>query len=206
MPFALGIVVAATMAGKAMARVQPRIIAGIGSLLAAFSMVMFSRLSVDDSPAAAVLAATGGPTVGEDVSYWGQVFPYLITMAVGMGMVLAGLTPASLHRVAPEDTGVGSGLFNAAQQLGGSVGLAVLSTVSLHFAGQRTEQVIEPITTALPGDPVGVQRALLEATFTEGVTHAFLVGSFLLLIASLIVWTNTRMEPHETGTDETHLG
>ncbi|WP_372471803.1 hypothetical protein [Micromonospora trifolii] len=189
-----------------MARVQPRIIAGIGSLLAAFSMVMFSRLSVDDSPAAAVLAATGGPTVGEDVSYWGQVFPYLITMAVGMGMVLAGLTPASLHRVAPEDTGVGSGLFNAAQQLGGSVGLAVLSTVSLHFAGQRTEQVIEPITTALPGDPVGVQRALLEATFTEGVTHAFLVGSFLLLIASLIVWTNTRMEPHETGTDETHLG
>nr|WP_308193234.1 hypothetical protein [Micromonospora trifolii] len=206
LPFALGIVVAATMAGKAMARVQPRIIAGIGSLLAAFSMVMFSRLSVDDSPAAAVLAATGGPTVGEDVSYWGQVFPYLITMAVGMGMVLAGLTPASLHRVAPEDTGVGSGLFNAAQQLGGSVGLAVLSTVSLHFAGQRTEQVIEPITTALPGDPVGVQRALLEATFTEGVTHAFLVGSFLLLIASLIVWTNTRMEPHETGTDETHLG
>ncbi|MEK8109882.1 MFS transporter [Micromonospora sp. M12] len=153
LPFALGIVVAATMAGKAMARVQPRIIAGIGSLLAAFSMVMFSQLSVDDSPAAAVLAATGGPTVGEDVSYWGQVFPYLITMAVGMGMVLAGLTPASLHRVAPEDTGVGAGLFNAAQQLGGSVGLAVLSTVSLHFAGQRNEQVIEPITTALPGDP-----------------------------------------------------
>ncbi|MEU8087402.1 hypothetical protein AB0B57_27825 [Micromonospora sp. NPDC049101] len=94
-----------------------------------------------------------------------------------------------------------SGLFNAAQQLGGSVGLAVLGTVSPHFAGQRNEQVIEPITTALPGDPGGVQRALLQATFTEGVTHAFLVGSFLLLIASLIVWTNTRM-----GTDGTHLG
>ncbi|MFG1914950.1 hypothetical protein [Micromonospora sp. NPDC048898] len=197
---------AATMAGKAMARLQPRIIAGLGSLLAAFSIVMFSQLSVHDSPAAAVLAATGGPTVGEGVSYWDQVFPYLITMAIGMGMVLAGLTPASLHRVAPEDTGVGSGLFNAAQQLGGSVGLAVLSTVSLHFAGQRHEQVIEPITAALPGDPGGVQRALVQATFTEGVTHAFLVGSFLLLIASLIVWTNTRMEPHETGADVNHLG
>ncbi|MEU4528521.1 hypothetical protein AB0F49_09880 [Micromonospora ureilytica] len=87
-------------------------------------------------------------------------------------------------------TGVGSGLFNAAQQLGGSVGLAVLSSVSLHFAGQRTEQVIGPITTALSGDPEAVGRALLQATFTEGVTHAFLVGSILLLIASLIVWTN----------------
>ncbi|MEV4500309.1 hypothetical protein AB0J84_32045, partial [Micromonospora arborensis] len=46
---------------------------------------------------------------------------------------------------------------------GGSVGLAVLSSVSLHFAGQRTERVIGPITTALPGDPEAVGRALLQA-------------------------------------------
>ncbi|MGC4747525.1 hypothetical protein ACLQ28_17985 [Micromonospora sp. DT201] len=136
----------------------------------------------------------------------GQVFPYLITMAVGMGMVLAGLTPASLYRLAPQDTGVGSGLFNAAQQLGGSVGLAVLSSVSLHFAGQRTEQVIGPITTALPGDPEAVGRALLRASFTEGVTHAFLVGSILLLIASLIVWMNTRVQPNDAGTDDPSMG
>ncbi|MCG5449408.1 MFS transporter [Micromonospora hortensis] len=206
LPFALGIVVTATVAGRAMTRIQPRIIAGIGSLLAAFSMAMFSRLSVDDSPVAAALAATGGTTVGGSVSYWGQVFPYLITMAVGMGMVLAGLTPASLYRLAPQDTGVGSGLFNAAQQLGGSVGLAVLSSVSLYFAGQRTEQVLGPITTALPGDPDAVGRALLQATFTEGVTHAFLVGSILLLIASLIVWTTTRVQPNDAGTNDQGMG
>nr|WP_238357358.1 MFS transporter [Kribbella italica] len=206
LPLSLGIVLAATMAGKLMARVQPQIIAGIGTLLAAFSMLMFSRLSVDDSPAAAVLAAGNGTTVGGDVSYWSDVFPYLITMAVGMGMVLAGLIPASLYRVAPEDAGVGSGLFNAAQQLGGSIGLAVLSTVALHFSDQRTEQVAGPITAALPDDPGAVERALLQATFTEGVTHAFLVGSFLLLIASLVIWTTTHLKPGETNADGAHVG
>ncbi|WP_240638991.1 MFS transporter [Micromonospora ureilytica] len=58
------------------------------------------------------------------------------------------------------------------------------------------------LTTALPGDPEAVGRALLQATFTEGVTHAFLVGSILLLIASLIVWTNTRVQPNDAGTDD----
>ncbi|MFE9191107.1 hypothetical protein ACFYL6_15980 [Micromonospora sp. NPDC007208] len=61
--------------------------------------------------------------------------------------------------------------------------------------------MIGPITTALPDDPETVGRALLQATFTEKVTHAFLVGSILLLIASLIVWTNTRVQPNDAGTD-----
>lgn len=198
LPLSIGIVVAATMAGRLMARIQPRILAGTGTLLAAFSMFMFSRLSVDESPAAAVLAATGGPTVGADVSYWAHVFPYLLTMAVGMGMVLAGLTPTSLHRVEPEDTGVGSGLFNTTQQVGGAFGLAVLSTVSQFFVGQRTEQVIGPISAALPNDPDAADRALTQATFTEGVTQAFGVAATLLLVASLLVWTLTR-----TGEDAT---
>ncbi len=197
LPLSIGIVVAATVAGKLMARIQPRVIAGLSALLAAFSMLMFSRLSVDDAPAVAAMAAASGTTVGSDLSYWAHVFPYLITMAFGMGMVLAGLTPASLYRVAPEDTGVGSGLFNAAQQLGGSIGLAVLSTVSLHFADRRSEQVLGAITTALPKDPAAAKRALLQATFTEGITHAFLVGAILLLVASLIIWTLTRTASSE---------
>ena len=202
LPLSFGIVIAATLAGRLMGRIPPRIIAGTGALLASFSMLMFSRLSVDDSPAAAVLAATSGTAVGADISYWAHIFPYLLTMAIGMGMVLAGLTPAALYRVDPQDTGVGSGLFNTAQQLGGAIGLALLSTVTQIVVGQRTEQVIGPISAALP-NPQAVDEALLQATFTAGVTRAFGVASILLLVASLLIWTLlTRMQPDEPGTDQ----
>ena len=60
LPFSLGIVFGAGLASNLVSRIDPRFLAGIGTLMAAVALFGFSRLSVDDSPSAvlqAVLAA-----------------------------------------------------------------------------------------------------------------------------------------------------
>lgn len=58
LPFCIGMVAAATVSSNLASKVDPRYLAGIGTLLAGFSLYMFSRLSIDDSPAAIARVAT----------------------------------------------------------------------------------------------------------------------------------------------------
>jgi hypothetical protein len=51
-------------------------------------------------------------------------------MALGMGFVFVPITLLGTSGVSSEDSGLASGLFNSAQQVGGSLGLAILATLS----------------------------------------------------------------------------
>ncbi len=62
LPFSFGMVFGAVASSKLVAKFDPRYIAGVGTLIAAFSLFMFSRVSIDDSPAAILQAAATGPT------------------------------------------------------------------------------------------------------------------------------------------------
>ena len=75
LPFSFGIVIGAGLASNLVARIDPRYLAGVGTLLAAFSLFMFSRLSADDSPGAVVAALANGSTAGVDVNYWTSILP-----------------------------------------------------------------------------------------------------------------------------------
>ena len=77
LPFSVGIVIGAGLASNLVSRIDPRYLAGIGTLLASFSLFMFSRLSVDDSPAAVVAALAQDSTAGADVNYWTSIFPWV---------------------------------------------------------------------------------------------------------------------------------
>ncbi|HEY2703412.1 MAG TPA: MFS transporter [Candidatus Dormibacteraeota bacterium] len=71
-----------------------------------------------------------------DGSYLTQLLPGLLTIAVGMGLVFVPMTLMATTRVADEDSGLASGLLNTAQQVGGALGLAMLSTIATsHAAG-----------------------------------------------------------------------
>src|SRR4051795_8568391 len=77
-----------------------------------------------------VIAAAGlfylsrGPGDG---NYWSDLFPGLVLMAFGMGNTFVPITLIATTNVAPEDTGLASGLFNTSQQVGGALGLAVVA-------------------------------------------------------------------------------
>jgi EmrB/QacA subfamily drug resistance transporter len=205
LPFSFGIVIGAAVASNLAGRIDPRYLAGTGTLLAAIALFMFSRISIDDSPAGVFDALTNG---GADVSYWADIFPFVLLMAVGMGMVFVPLTLTAVHHVRTEDSGIGSGVLNTMQQVGGALGLATLSTVALHFINNRADEVAGPITAAA-SDPKLIEPAIFAATFPSGATHAFLVGSAMMLAASVIIWIFLDVKHTELATDgpeDVHVG
>jgi EmrB/QacA subfamily drug resistance transporter len=197
LPFSFGIVIGAGLSSNLVSRIDARYLAGTGTLLAAIALFMFSRLSVDDSPGGAFEAIANG---GADVSYWADIFPFIVLMAVGMGMVFVPLTLTAVHHVRAEDSGIGSGVLNTMQQVGGALGLATLSTVALHFINNRADQVAGPIAAGA-ADPKLVEPAIFAATFPSGATHAFLVGSAMMLAASAVVWIFLDVKHTELATD-----
>ena len=115
LPFSAGIIVAAAIASNLVARVDPRWIAGVGGLLAAFGMWGFTHLQIDSG-------------------YWTHLFPYIVVMALGMGLVFIPLTLTATAGVKGDDAGAAASALNTMQQIGGAVGIAALSTVFANAA------------------------------------------------------------------------
>lgn len=209
LPFSFGIVIGAALSSNLISRVDPRYLAGVGTLLAASALFMFSRIPIDESPAAVLKALGDG---GADINYWTSIFPYIVLMAVGMGLVFVPMTLTAVHHVRSEDSGIGSGVLNTMQQVGGALGLATLSTVALHFSNNQAADVAGPMREAIVasgGDPAQVTEsgltfldvAIFSSSFPEGATHAFLVAAGLMLAASAVIWAFLNVKHTEMATD-----
>lgn len=210
LPFSFGIVIGAGLASNLVARVDARFLAGTGTLLAAAALFMFSRIPIDESPRAVLTALSDG---GADVNYWTRIFPFIVLMAIGMGLVFVPMTLTAVHHVRSEDSGIGSGVLNTMQQVGGALGLATLSTVALHFSNNQADEVAKPMVDAIVaggGDPTApvpgtdltfIEAAIFNSSFPEGATHAFLVASILMLSASLVIWAFLNVKHTELATD-----
>src|SRR6266702_2832835 len=111
LPFAVGVVSASALASPLVPRIGPRPLILAGAAAVAGGMFWFSRLT-------------------EHAGYAGQLLgPQLVT-SFGLGLVFVPLALVSLHNVAEQDSGVASSLLNAAQQVGGAIGLAALGTIA----------------------------------------------------------------------------
>ena len=217
LPFSVAMIISATAASKLITRVDPRFLAGIGTLLSAAALYGFHLITVPEDGAsllATLPASLGGQglDLGADVNYWTQVLPFVVLMAFGMGLNFVPLTLVAVHHLRREDSGVGSGVLNTMQQVGGALGLATLSTVALHVSQSRTEELAPGVSQAAtaagldqampPGDLqqlVGQLSGL--GAFAEGATTAFLVGSLMMLAASAIVWLFLDVKHEELATD-----
>ncbi|WP_445258085.1 MFS transporter [Nocardioides aurantiacus] len=214
LPFSLGIVIAATVSSKLMDKVDPRWIAGIGTAMAGLALLGFSRLSVDDSARNIIATVMGGEThLGTDVSYWADIFPFISLMSLGMGATFVPMTLAAVHGVSHRDSGIGSGVLNTMQQVGGALGLAALSTVAVHFSTERAGQITGALQAATPAgaEPTEQMRAAFaniayQGAFTEGATNAFLTGAFMIWGASVIVWIFLGVKHEELATDDAPAG
>jgi EmrB/QacA subfamily drug resistance transporter len=204
LPFSFGIVIAAAISSQLISKVDARFIAGTGMAVSAFSLFMFSRITVDDSPGniLRVAASDGALRLGDNVNYWTDIFPWIVTMALGMGATFVPLTLTAVHHLLAEDSGIGSGVLNTMQQVGGALGLATLSTVALHFSTNRAEEIGPGLAAQAQDLPQPVFEQLLQlGSFTEGATMAFLVGSVMILAASAVVWIFLNVKHTELATD-----
>ena len=131
LPFSAGIVVAAGLSSNLINRIDPRYIAGVGTLMAGAALFGFSRLPYD----------TSVPDHGRaPASYLTDILPFIVLMSLGMGMTFVPLTLTAVHHVRAEDSGIGSGVLNTMQQVGGALGLATLATVATHVWSDTGER------------------------------------------------------------------
>lgn len=100
--------------------------------------------------------------------YWTNVFPGLAVMALGMGVMFIGITIAATNGVPHNESGLASGLLNTAQQVGGSLGLAILSGISAsgatHYIKTHMAQAGQPMT-AVQAEVAGFHKALYVGVF-----------------------------------------
>jgi EmrB/QacA subfamily drug resistance transporter len=151
LPVTVGIGVGAAAAQNLIRRFGPRAVGVAGLLLATVGMALLLRTSVHGV-------------------YLSQLLVGLLPMSLGIGLVFVPVTLLATAGVQGEDAGLASGLYNTSQQLGGALGLAILSTL----AANQT-------TSSLAG---GAGQA---AALVSGFHVAFAVGAGMLAFGAIIL-------------------
>jgi len=154
LPFTAGIMISAGLASSFAPRIGVRPIAAAGMVLTIIGLLLFARMPVDGSYAADVL-------------------PGMILSSLGMGAIFMPLTLVATTGLENEDQGLASGLFNTSQQVGGALGLAVLTTIAASH-------------TSDPSSP---------AALVNGFHYAFL-GAAVLVGLSLLVFVALLRKRH----------
>jgi MFS family permease len=162
LPVTGGIIVGAGLSQQLIRRVGVRPVGLTGMSIAAVGLILLSRI----------------PVAG---TYLGDLLPGLMIMSVGMGLTFVPLTLIATTNVGAEDAGLASGLLNTSQQLGGAIGLAVLSTLAANTTANTLSALGHAPTAA---DGVGA--------LVSGFHVAFLVGAFLMLGGAVILAATVR--------------
>jgi EmrB/QacA subfamily drug resistance transporter len=187
LPFSFGIVVAAQVASKLIARMDPRWISGAGGVLVAGGMFGFSRLAVDST-------------------YVTDLLPYILLLSFGMGLIFVPLTLTAVSGVAAEDSGVGSAVLNTVQQIGGAIGLALLGTISTNAIKDKFAELSPGLAKAAQSGQSPDQIKQLEGQFTavattHGFTTAFLWSMFLSLGAAVVTLIGLSIKHKDLAND-----
>jgi EmrB/QacA subfamily drug resistance transporter len=128
--------------------VKPVLVAGMAFLTA--GVAYFTQVSV------------GG-------SYVGDLLPGFLLISIGLGFSFVPISIAALAGVQPSEAGLASGLINTSQQIGGALGVAILSTI----ATSTTDDAVAA------GDSVPV-------ALTDGFEAAFIAGTAIALVGVLV--------------------
>ena len=160
LPMTVSIVIAATSSSTALLpKIGPRPLIGGGMLLAAIGMVTLTR-------------------IGVDTAYASHVLPGILIIGAGMGMVFASAMATATFGVQPSDAGVASAMVNTTQQIGGSIGTALLSTLA---ASAVADRLAEAAARAGASD-----AALAAQAAVHGYTTAFWWAAGIFAVGGVI--------------------
>ena len=193
LPMTLLIGTFAGISSNLLAKIGPRPLLLFGPSLAAFGLFQLGwRLEVHSS-------------------YWTVIFPALACIAAGMGTTFVALTSSAVAGVPHEDAGMASALLNAGQQVGGALGLAILTAVSAtrtehlfpnHLDAQDKVQgalaAAKATKTPLTGDIAQVAGKLTHDT-VAGWSAGFLVAAALLATAAVVLQALVRVSKEDAA-------
>jgi EmrB/QacA subfamily drug resistance transporter len=157
LPFSVGIIVGAAASQAVARRIPVHLVALLGLALSAGGLELLRGAGVDGS-------------------YLGNLLPAIVPMSIGMGMTFLPLTLIATTGVTDSDAGLASGLFNTSQQVGGALGLAILSTL----AADRTTSVLEGL-----GHAAGAQDRM--SALVDGFHLAYLGGIGLIAVGAVVL-------------------
>jgi EmrB/QacA subfamily drug resistance transporter len=158
LPLGLGVVVTAQVASRVVGRIGPRVPITLGALVAGAGMLWLSHISVH-------------------AAYVPDVLGPLVTLAVGIGLIFFPTTVVAVSGAARHESGLASAVLNVSQQLGGSIGLAVLGTIAASVTRGQ-------LATARP------THGAIDLALTTGFATAFEVAaliSFAGFVLALLV-------------------
>ena len=133
-------------------------------------------------------------------SYAGAVLGPMLVIAAGLGLLFVPVTLVAMSRVADEESGVAASLRNTGQQIGGSIGLAVLGTVAWTAVANsiRTQTAHAAAVAAHAGHPARPGQAALTAishhALATGFSRAYLVAAGAMLLALIITIVAIRIK------------
>jgi EmrB/QacA subfamily drug resistance transporter len=166
-------------------------VAGTAVLWANVAAQVVNRIGVKPALIFGMVMLTVGllyfTQVSADGSYWADLFPGFLILGVAIPFAYVPITIAALAGTKPREAGLASGLINTSQQIGGAVGIAVLSTIAV----TTTDDAIAN-GTALP------------VALTDGFVNAFWVGAaiaFVGVLVSIFVVRGRDLQPQEIPAD-----
>jgi EmrB/QacA subfamily drug resistance transporter len=165
-------VIWANVAAAAVTRVgvKPALILGMSMLT--IGLLYFTQVSVDGS-------------------YWADLFPGFLILGVAIPFAFVPITIAALAGTKPQEAGLASGLINTSQQIGGAVGIAVLSTIAV----TTTEDAV-------------ADRKAVPVALTDGFVNAFWAGvgiAFVGLLVSVFLVRGRDLQQQEAELGEPAL-
>lgn len=131
-------------------------------------------------------------------NYWHDLFPGLVLMGLGMGGTFIAITIAATSGVTGRESGLASGLLNTSQQIGGAIGLAILTGLSTSAAARYIQH--------LHGTPTKLAGLSAEV---HGFHVAFFVGSAFMLgaaVLALVLLKQPKLTAKEAGAETAAIG
>jgi EmrB/QacA subfamily drug resistance transporter len=172
LPFTAGIMISAGLASRFATKIGLRTVVAVALAVAAAGMALLARITPEST-------------------YVANLLPSYLLIALGMGFVFVSLTLLATGGLENKDQGLASGLFNTSQQIGGALGLAVLSTV----AASRTSHLLDQ----LGHKPTAAEHA---SALVGGFHVAFLVGAAFMLAGACVMVLGLKREHVEKAVEE----
>jgi EmrB/QacA subfamily drug resistance transporter len=129
--------------------------------------------------------------LNEHSTYAGGLLGPMLLTALGLGLVFVPMSLVSLVRVSNNDAGVASSLFNVGQQVGGSIGLAVLGTVAWSAVASNLRSAAAaaahaPAAHLSKAQELAAQTAMTNHALAYGFSRGYLVSAGIMLLGLII--------------------